>query len=267
MIDDVFWTLHLKNQNPVTAQYDMANERNRTRGDSATFEFHFPNQSDDLTIGGPSLTVTDSYTILDGTTEQYQTVTVQSGATLTVDGTLRTGELTVDGTLTGSGQVNVVSTVDTYTVAASTAEIYDTVTVKQYYELVIDGTLQANEVDNNGTIDNNGTLRTVGSGGAISKLLAYDDFAGKYSLLEMLNGIQKYREQIPSDAVDSIVIGIEPSQTLKNRNITGVWAIIDDITDTRPAALSDTRLEFSVTILAEYSEYDDHSALEADLNV
>jgi hypothetical protein len=53
-------------------------------------------------------TVSQDETIQSGTTQVFDIVTVESGATLTVEGTLVTDTLTVNGTLTNNGTVTVL---------------------------------------------------------------------------------------------------------------------------------------------------------------
>jgi len=268
MITDVYYTIHTKTNGTITVEYNLADWNNLTRGENASFEFHVPSPSDNLIVDETELIVSDTQTISAGQVASYNIVIVESGATLTVDGELNVEDLTVNGTVNGSGQVNVVAEAISYTVESGTLEIYDTVTVNSGDTLQVNGTLQTNQLTNNGTIDNNGTVRTLSGGGALPLLRQYDDFGGGYATIETLTSETKYRDQLPSDAsVDTQAIGIEPSQTLKDRDVTGVWALVDSVDDTRPLALSDERVRIETTVLSEYSEYNNHSELETDLQV
>lgn len=70
-------------------------------------------------IGTGSLTVSDTYTIPPGTTESYDSVTIESGATLTVNGELIAGTLTNNGTLNDNGSVIVLNASGTNTFSQS----------------------------------------------------------------------------------------------------------------------------------------------------
>mgnify|MGYP000650922622 CR=1 FL=1 len=111
------------------------------------------------------------------------------------------------------------------------------------------------------------TIETNTRGG-FDTLRLYDEFGGKYTILETLNSEQPYRDHLPAGAsVDSLVIGIEPDTELQNDSITGVWALIDGVADSRPSPLNLNRLQLSVTVLADYSDHADHAALETALKV
>jgi hypothetical protein len=141
----------------------------------------------------------------------------------------------------------VVPSGETYTVESGTEEVYSSADIDG--TLNVDGTLTLTE----GQFD---TLRQLA------------DHAGSFATVQTLNNTQNYREQIPSDAsVDSIVVGIEPAQALKDRNVDGVWGIVSNGTDARSAALSRNLFQLEVQVLAEYSEYADHSAIETALQV
>jgi hypothetical protein len=55
----------------------------------------------------PDTTFSEDTTIPSGSTESYDSVTIQAGVTLTVDGTLIANEITINGTLTDNGDVFV----------------------------------------------------------------------------------------------------------------------------------------------------------------
>lgn len=187
--------------------YNTADPNNWTRGETATFEIEFPTFHDDLVVS-------DSYTV--GGVEAYDSITVESGGTLTI----------LDGAI-----------------------------------------LQTRAIDNNGTIDNNGSLINNGEDFA-AKFNDYVDFAGKYATNDMLNGVTKYRTQIPSSAsIASLAWGIEPNQSLQDDNIVGVWGLVDAIQNARNRMPTINRYQVDVLVLAEYSEYSDHSALETDLKI
>lgn len=193
----------------ITAEFNQADVNTITRGETATFDFEVQK---DLN----SITYSSDTTIEANTFERYASVTVQSGVTLTVNGTLLTETLTVNGTVTGTGQVSVVSTVQS----------------------------------------------------PFDWLKKYDEWAGKFSTLEMLNGVEKYREQFPTtEPIGSLLLGIEPNADLQNSYVDGVWGLVTNIEDSRPPPLNTGLVSIEVQILAEYSDYADHNAVATDLEV
>jgi len=110
------------------------------------------------------------------------------------------------------------------------------------------------------------TFRFFVSESDFQTLTDYDDYAGSYAPIELLNGNEKYRDHIPeSGSIESLLVGIEPSSDLKNKDISGVWGVIDDISDSRNAALSTVQVELSVRVLARFAEYADHTTAESTL--
>lgn len=204
---DITWLIRTKSNGEFPARFDLSGPSELNRGGGATFTFEFGGSlTDDLVVSG-------SYTIESGEAEMYDNVTVQSGATLTIDGLLRCDTVTSDGTVTVNG------------------------------ELIV-------------------------SDGGYSAFNSYREWAGKYTMSEMLDGTNKYKTQIPtSENIDTLVVGIEPSEDLKNREITGIWGIIDTISDERDKSLSTNRYRFDVTVLGEYSDYNDHTDIETNLQL
>lgn len=102
----------------------------------------------------------------------------------------------------------------------------------------------------------------------LSTLLQYGEWGGKYSTNRMIDGTLKYVERIPSSAsIDSIVLGIEPSTSLQSADINGAWGLIDNVSDIREAPLGTNRINISLTVLAEYTDYADHTAIETALQI
>jgi hypothetical protein len=94
----------------------------------------------------------------------------------------------------------------------------------------------------------------------------YIEYGGSYALLEGLNGEVFYDEEIPSSlSIDSIVLGFEPNTELSNQDVFGLWALVDGGDDIRNRALTNDLMDLNITILAEYSDYADHSSLESGL--
>lgn len=146
----------------------------------------------------------------------------------------------------------VVETNDTHTVATNTTEIYTQTDVKENGQL---------------NVQENGTLNVTG-GDNRDTLQEYADHAGAFASQTTLNNTQLYREQIPTNAdIGSIVLGIEPSTTLQNDDIEGIWGIVTGGSDMRNQALSNDQFQIELRVLAEYSEYADHTAISNDLEV
>jgi len=146
----------------------------------------------------------------------------------------------------------VVQSSETYTVSANTTEIYTQTDVKENGQL---------------NVEENGTLNVTG-GDNRGELEQYADHAGAFSSLTTLNNTQKFREQIPTDAdVNSILLGIEPSQTLKDRGINGIWGLVTNGTDERTSALTNNQYTIELQVLAEYADYSDRQALTTDLEI
>jgi len=162
---------------------------------------------------------------------------------------------TFDIHLSGLGDL-VVPSGDTYTVSAGTTEIVG--------DVDLDGTLVIEDTatlivygifDNDGTLINNVTPKAF-SNGQLGYLLGYDRHSGSYTLRGTLNHTQRYKERLP-DAPnrDSLVVGIEPSDSLEDRNVIGKWGLISNVTDSRTRALTNPVVTVEVDILADYDEY------------
>jgi len=264
-MSDIGYVITTKSNGKLAAEYNLQGPNTLRRGEQATFEFPFPDSSDTLTLSLDDLTVSSTYTVEANTIEEYATVTVENGATLTIDGTLQAAEVINNGTITGSGQL-IVDEVKR-TIESGTVETYETVTVEKGIELVVEGTLQANIVVNGGLVTVT-TGEIIATSDGLNQLLQYGDYGGAYSQQETISSRVKIKERLPTDAdVDSLILSIEPSDTLKNKDVTGIWAVVDEVTDTRPLSLSTSRLELSVTVLAELSEYSTRYDLEADKTI
>jgi len=259
-------TFEIGLKNGVTIPVDFAVNsvseiNNKTRGDTASIEAKIPESEDFEPF--ENLTVTGSYTIPSGKTETYATTTVESGATLTVEGTLNTGVLDAQGTVTGDGQVNVNT--QTYTIPSGETEFYDTLIINDGAEVEVNGILVTNEIINNGILDNNGAIYNTGVT-PLDLLLSFDEFAGKFTVNETLGSKQSYSEFIPTDLfIESLLIKIQPNDELEAKRVRGVWGLIENVTDSRNNPLTINRWTIDVTILARFEQYTNHSAVEADL--
>jgi len=147
----------------------------------------------------------------------------------------------------GESSTLIVESGETYTVNSGDTEIYSYVNVKE------DGTVNVEE---------GGTLNTTG-GDNRESLQQYADHAGDFTSVTTLNNVEKFREQLPSTAsVDSILLGIEPSQDLQESGIVGKWGLVTAGSDERNSALTNNQYQIEIRIVAEYSEFADHSAVE-----
>jgi len=158
----------------------------------------------------------------------------------------------------------IIRSGETTTISQGQTELFDEIIVELNGELIIDGEAQANLVTNDGTITVNGELRIIPD--VVGILRQFEDYAGSYVEQTTVNGVVRYHEQLPARAeVDSLVVSIRPSQFLRDRNVTGIWCIVDNITDTRPLALSTSRFRLDVTVLAEFGQFDDHTDINNNL--
>ena len=206
------YTIHTADET-ITAEHvqsDPSDINNRTRGDTATFNFFVEESAGTLTVDSG-----DTYTVASGTTEEYSGVTVN-------------GTLVVDGILNIFGELN-----------------------------------------NNGQVQSTGTINTLdGSAGGFLDLLKYDRHAGSYTLSGTLNNTQRYKERLPSSPnISSLVVGLEPSNDLQDGNIVGKWGLISNVTDNRTRPLTNPVLTLEIDILADFSEYNDVSAVQTALEI
>jgi len=264
MVDTTF-DIELRNGATIPATFavnSLSELNNKTRGDTATFAFEIETGNGDATRPS-NLVVSEETTIASNESETHNITTVESGATLTVDGVLNTGKLVVDGTLTGDGQVTVDDP-QTHTVKSGETEIYGTLSIGQFSKVIVEGVLIAEDIINNGFLDNNNRIYNgFTAEGFIQRL---DDYAGKFTVSETLAASQQYREFIPVDTrIESLLLGIEPSTDLQNKDIGGIWGLVQNVTDSRNQAISTTRHTLEVQILERYREYETHTDVERDL--
>jgi len=148
--------------------------------------------------------------------------------------------------------------------------------IKRYNNFTVDGTLEINNggvvivngtLDNNGTIDNDGTLKTANTNAG--DLKDHDRHGGSFSTVDVLSNTIKYRENIPDSPtnISALVIGIEPSGDLMDEKLSGIWGLIDSVSDTRTRALTNDSVAVDVTILGEYSEFTDVADVENNLKI
>lgn len=261
---NVWYKLAVDGQD-IYANYNLENSNNASVGDTETYTFDFNTRGDVSLQKYPNLTVSDSYTVPQGETERYSVVTVESNATLTINGTLETAEITIDGSVDGSGDLNVIDYWVALTIAQGEVAIYDTLTVTEGNSVIVNGVLQAQTIDNNGEVDNNGTVLT-GGGSRFERLLDYDEYVESISVQSMLDGTQTIVERKPPSApVDSHIIGIEPAPDLEDEYIRDQWGVITNVTDARNEPLNTDRIELEITILAPKEDYADRQTVINEL--
>jgi len=159
-------------------------------------------------------------------------------------------------TITGTARIRlwindegtlVVESGETYTVESGTTEFFEA-------------------IDVDGTLIVNGTLIVESEENRFETLAQYGDYAGQSVVERTINHVPWFVEQLPSDArVDSIVMGFEPSQTLKDRNVRGLWGILEGFTDERNSPLTNHQVEYQISVLDEFAEYADVSAVKTAL--
>lgn len=169
------------------------------------------------------------------------------------------------------GNVRKTLTVEsgaTYTIAAGEIERYDLVIVEGTLE--INGTLECDKMQvTGGSVTGSGTLDVNGNFAFdLADVEPYSTYAGKFSINETLGSQQPYNERVPSNAnIDTLLIGVEPNDKLKEKTIEGYWGLIEDITDERNRPLSNNQVEIQMRVLAPYDEYADHTDVQTDLEI
>ena len=99
-------------------------------------------------------------------------------------------------------------------------------------------------------------------GGDFAELREYLDFADAAAYGTSITSVPYFREQLPSAApVDSLVLKIVPSADLRGETVDGVWGLVVGGSDDRLPSLTRPRLTLNVFVLAEASEYADHTAV------
>lgn len=178
--------------------------------------------------------------------------------------TITRGE-TAEYVFTNVAKTLTVGVGTTYTIAVGETERYDFVVVNGTLE--INGTLECDEIDVNGTVTGSGTLDVNDQYAfELADVEPYSTYAGKFSITETLGSQQRYNELLPSNAtIDTLLVGVEPTQRLQDKTINGYWGLIENISDNRNRPLSNSRIGLEMTVLAPYDEYADHTAVQNDL--
>lgn len=153
------------------------------------------------------------------------------------------------------------------TVAASETKSFPALTVDGA-TLTINGEVEASNVEviNGGEIIVDGTLRI--SSGPRDVLNELGEWAGSFATLETINNVLRYRSQLPPEAgIESLVVGIEPPESLQDKNVVGAWGLIDSIQDQRDATLSTNRYRITIRVLAPFGAYPAITDVEDTLKI
>ncbi|UBF23385.1 hypothetical protein HATV-3_gp35 [Haloarcula tailed virus 3] len=152
------------------------------------------------------------------------------------------------------------------TIASDEVVQHNDVTIQSGVTLTVNGELYANTIRVNGDLVVNGTVTTYGS--IIELLNDFDNYAGSVATQEMLDGTIKYKEQLPVGApVNSLLIGIKPSDDIRSQGVAALWGLVTDVVDTRPRALSINRFEIEVTVVSTFDEYATRSDVTSNLEL
>jgi len=155
---------------------------------------------------------------------------------------------------------------DTYTVSAGDTEQYREVVVDG--TLTVDGRLEADELAISGTVNGSGTVAVDEKYAAeIDDLRHHREFAGQFTVRETIDGTQKISETIDNSKLETLVVGIEPSQELQDQFIPGCWGVIETVSDERNAPLTNSRVRVDLRVLAPFSDYADVDAVTTDLRL
>jgi len=154
------------------------------------------------------------------------------------------------------------------TVTAGETKTATATVIDEGATLTVDGTLETGRLAiPDGTLDNNSTVTITGETGGMD-LLTYADRAGGFATPETLDSTVTFREFLPEGGgVTSLLVGVEPDNSLQEQDIPGIWGLVESVRDTRRPALNRDEIEAQIRVLARYGEYTDHAAVRDDLEV
>lgn len=100
------------------------------------------------------------------------------------------------------------------------------------------------------------------------RLIAYADYADAVNYDINRQRLASYREHVPSRApVNSLVVGLEPADDLRDQGIVGVWGLVV-AGDAPMRRFGDrARVDLEIFVLDEYQEWDDLAAVAAEFEV
>lgn len=161
----------------------------------------------------------------------------------------------------------VIQSGESHTVSGGDTEDYNR--VLNYGSLTVESNATLNTnlriEDRGGSTTNNGTIN-VNSGGGFSILDQYREFAGQAVTGTGFDGQPYWRPQTRSNPfIQSLLLGFEPNDELKDRGVTGVWGVVTGGSDERNTVLSNYQLRLDVFVLASYLDYADRQAVNNDL--
>jgi len=162
---------------------------------------------------------------------------------------------------------NILTVTSDTTIPSEKAWVFSDITIDGA-TLTVEGSLQADTINviNSGSINVDGGTVNTSDIDAFAELLDYGDFAGSFSTNTTLSGIELYNEQTPT-ARDTLLIGIEPATKIQNNDLSGVWGLVDNIREVRDKTLTTQTIEIELRVIAEYNQFADHAAIEADRKI
>jgi len=127
------------------------------------------------------------------------------------------------------------------------------------------GVLQVTDLVVDGAVDNNGQI-IIDGGRRARQIDTLTEHGGAFATFETATGEVQFRTQLPSgEPVSRLLVGVEPAARLRDRQVVGVWALVEDISDQRAAPLSTTRVEIELRVLARLNEYSTVADVESAL--
>jgi len=154
----------------------------------------------------------------------------------------------------------------TVTVSPGQTRVVGLTRIRTGGELIVDGTLETSQIDNDGTLTNNGTVIVTGGPRSVFDLLSLaDNRAGGFTTGETLDSSVTFREFVPDG--DSLLVRVAPADGLQAEDMPGIWGLVEDVTDARRPALNLNQIELSVRVVAQLQEYDAHTDVRDALEV
>lgn len=267
--------IHTSDNTSFVADFAINRPRDlNTIPQGETASYTFGNVKSKLTVDSG-----DTYTVEVDTVEQWDIVVVKG--TLDVNGTIRIDQLSIEDGSTLDADVTAVD-LGGETIAVDETLYKTEVIVPAGETLTVNGTLETEAITINGTVDGTGEIdiqdfdRTPTDGVVdvnekytleLEDVNKFAPFAGKYSIAETLSANQFYRENIDTTEIDTLLVGVEPDTDLQDNDIRGYWGLIDRIQDNRNQPLGTIRVGLDITVLAPYSDFNDHTDVQNSLEL
>lgn len=95
-----------------------------------------------------------------------------------------------------------------------------------------------------------------------------DQEAGHFVDYTTIQNEHKFRNKLPQDSdISSLLVGIEPSQELQDRDVKGIYGVVEGMTDNRNSSLTNYQYQMTILKLADFDEYSDLTSAASDLEV